>query len=83
MFLSRAVAPWFEGVLATQGYRLADLTTAIGADAGTLPGGIHGDPADRIIIATARAFGCPVLTADRKILAYATVGHLQAIDARR
>ena len=80
--LSRPVREWFEAVLAVPGFGLADLTVAIGADAGSLPGDIHGDPADRIIIATARALGCPVLTADRKILAYAAVGHLQAIDAR-
>lgn len=81
--LSRPVREWFEAVLAVPGFGLADMTVAIGADAGSLPGDIHGDPADRIIIATARALGCPVLTADRKILAYAAVGHLQAVDARR
>ena len=35
------------------------------------------------MVATARALGCPFLTADRKILDYAAAGHLQAIDARR
>jgi PIN domain nuclease of toxin-antitoxin system len=45
--------------------------------------GIHGDPADRIIMATARAHACTILTSDRKILAYAKTGHLEAIDARR
>ena len=80
--LSRPVAAWFEVVLATPGYRLAEMTTAIGADAGGL-GGIHGDPADRLLIATARALGCSLLTADRAILAYAAAGHLQAIDAHR
>ena len=81
--LSRPVAAWFEAILAAPGFSLAELTVAIGADAGTLPGSIHGDPADRLLIATARALGCPLLTADRKILDYAAAGHLQAIDARR
>ena len=81
--LSRPVAAWFEAVLAAPGFSLAELTIGIGADAGSLPGNIHGDPADRLIIATARALGCPVLTADRAILAYAAAGHVQAIDARR
>ena len=81
--LGRAVGAWFEYVLATPGFVLTPLTVPMAIDAGTLPGGIHGDPADRIIIATARALGCPVLTADRKILAYAAAGHVQAIDARR
>lgn len=81
--LSRAVYQWFEAVLSAPGFRLADMTVAMGADAGGLPGDIHGDPADRLIIATARALGCPVLTADRKILDYSKAGHVEAIDARR
>lgn len=81
--LSRPVRQWFDFVLSRPGFDLADLTVAIGTDAGTLPGDIHGDPADRLIVATARALGCPLLTADRKILAYAAAGHVQAIDARR
>lgn len=81
--LGRSVGTWFDHVLATPGFVLMPFTVAMGIDAGTLPGDIHGDPADRIIIATARALGCPVLTADHKILAYAAAAHVQAIDARR
>ena len=80
--LAKPVPQWFDQVLATPGFRIAGLTTAIGADAGSLPGAIHGDPADRLIVATARALGCPLITADRAILAYGAAGHLQTMDAR-
>lgn len=83
LVLSRPVAGWFDVVLATPGFWRAELTVAIGADAGSLPGAIHGDPADRIMIATARELGCPLMTADRKILDYANAGYVQAIDAHR
>lgn len=73
---------WFTHVVATGGFRWIALTPEIGIDAGTLPGAIHGDPADRLMIATARHLACPILTADEKILAYATAGHVAAIDAR-
>lgn len=73
---------WANAVLRTDEVELAELTASIAADAGTLPEGIHGDPADRIIVATARSLGCPLLTKDRKILDYAAAGHLKAIDAR-
>lgn len=56
---------------------------AIATDAGSLRDGIHGDPCDRIMIATARALGCALVTADEKILDYAAKGYLAAIDARR
>ncbi|WP_375404001.1 type II toxin-antitoxin system VapC family toxin [uncultured Sphingomonas sp.] len=80
--LSRHLAIWMPGVISQPGIMIAPLTPEIGMDAGLLPPGIHGDPADRIIIATARALHCPVLTADGKILRYAEAGHLHAIDAR-
>ena len=79
--LSRPIGVWFEAVMSTPGFVLAGITVAIGVDAGTLPGSIHGDPADRLIIATARAHGCPVLTSDGKILDYAKAGHVEAIFA--
>lgn len=65
------------------GPKVVPLTPVVAASAGQLAGGIHGDPADRIIIATARAHGFALLTTDEKILAYAEAGHVQAIDARR
>lgn len=83
LVLSKPLAGWFDAVLSDPGFVLATMTVAIGVDAGGLSGRIHGDPADRMIIATGRALGCPVLTADEKILAYAAAGHVQAIDARR
>ena len=80
--LGRAVGDWFDRILSSQGFILTPLTVPIAIDAGTLPGKIHGDPADRLIIATARALGCPLLTGDKKILDYAKAGRVQAIDAR-
>ena len=35
-----------------------------------LPEPLHKDPADRMIIATAKQMGCPLVTADEKILSY-------------
>ena len=55
------------------------LDGAIGIRAGQLPG-LHGDPADRIIVATALD-GHRLVTADRRILAWS--GRLERIDARR
>ena len=81
--LDMPVEKWVQGVVGSGQIIVADLAPEIAAAAGCLPGGIHGDPADRIIIATARAYRCPVLTTDRKILAYAKAGHVEATDANR
>lgn len=44
-----------------------------------LPGQVQGDPADRIVIATARRYGLKVVTRDRAILDYAARGHVLAL----
>jgi PIN domain nuclease of toxin-antitoxin system len=74
---------WMHAVLDGNGFRIEPLAPIIAIAAGSLPGDIHGDPADRLIVATARHLGCPLLTNDQKILEYAAAGFLQAIDARR
>lgn len=59
--------------------RLAPLTPQIAYDSSVLPAPFHNDPADRLLVETARTLSVPILTRDRKILDYATLGHLQAI----
>ena len=73
---------WVETALMHAAISLEPVNPVIAVDAGQLPGKIHGDPADRIIIATARFLNCPLLTTDRKILTYATQGKVEALDAR-
>src|SRR3712207_4405370 len=50
--LGRSVQQWAQAVLG-KGVILAEVTPDIAIRAGDLPGEIHGDPADRLIIATA------------------------------
>lgn len=70
---------WFARFMAGPGIKEAQLTPAIGIDASHLPGALHGDPADRLIVATARHLGMPVVTRDRRIIAYAAGGHANVI----
>jgi PIN domain nuclease of toxin-antitoxin system len=61
---------WMGAALSTTGITLLPLTPDIAIESAHLPGVIHRDPADRILIATARVHACPLITADEKILAY-------------
>ncbi len=79
--LGREVGQWIEAALALPGIRLAPIVPRIAIDSVRLPGAFHADPADRLIIATARHFETALLTADKAILAYAERGHLRAINA--
>ncbi len=70
---------WFARFMAGPGIREAPITHAIAIDASYLPGDFHADPMDRLIVATARHSGMPIVTSDRKILAYAEAGYVNAI----
>jgi PIN domain nuclease of toxin-antitoxin system len=70
---------WFAKLMALPGIKEAPITPAIAIDSSHLPGDLHGDPADRLIIATARHLGMPIITGDRRILAYAEAGFVRAI----
>lgn len=83
MKLSRPYRRWLE--VATQNGRatIHPVSPDIAFEAGMLPHYPHGDPGDRIVLATAIELNCPVITSDRRMLDYAGAGHVQAIDARR
>jgi len=70
---------WLDRVMGMHGVRLAQITSDMALAAWRLPEPIHGDPADRLIIAAARALSVPIITRDRAILDYAALGHVQAI----
>jgi PIN domain nuclease of toxin-antitoxin system len=81
--LSRSVDEWISAALRAPGVRLLELTPEIAIQSTRLPGTHHGEPADRILIASAsRVEGAKLVTADAAILRYAGAGHLRVIDAR-
>jgi len=67
--------PWMEKALSTPHIHVEPVSAEIGVDAATLPGEFHKDPADRLIVATARALDCPLLSLDEKVAAYSHVKH--------
>jgi PIN domain nuclease of toxin-antitoxin system len=70
LFLPYPVAEWFAQALAYPGIRWLELTPQIIVESTQLPGTFHRDPADQLIVATARVYQCPLVTVDTKILAY-------------
>lgn len=68
--LSLSVDSWLSGVTAVEGVVFHPVDAVIGMKSATLPGPFHKDPADRMIVATARELGAPLVTADEKIRSY-------------
>jgi PIN domain nuclease of toxin-antitoxin system len=64
---------WLEFGTVAVGLPVLPITTAVAAEAYELPGTFHDDPADRLIVATARVHKCLLLTEDSKILDYSHV----------
>jgi PIN domain nuclease of toxin-antitoxin system len=64
---------WFELALGYPGVSLLQLTPEIAIASTRLPGQFHRDPADQIIVATARVYDCPLVTSDGRILEYSHV----------
>ena len=68
--LTMPVERWIEQALAFPGVELVELTPRIAVESTQLPGEFHRDPADQIIVATARIYDIPLMTADSKLIEY-------------
>jgi PIN domain nuclease of toxin-antitoxin system len=68
--LSCSLEEWLDQALSYPGVQLIAMTPEIAIESTRLPGDFHRDPADQIIVATARVHGCSLVTSDEKILKY-------------
>lgn len=68
--LACPVEEWLDQALQYPGMQLLDLTPPIAVESTQLPGEFHRDPADQLIVATARVFHCPLVTVDARLRAY-------------
>jgi PIN domain nuclease of toxin-antitoxin system len=68
---------WFSALMAKPIIRLAPLTATVAISASFLPAPFHSDPADRLLVATAREMNIPLMTRDAQILAYGEAGNVK------
>lgn len=73
---------WIETVLQKEGVNLAPLNPRVAIQSTRLPDGVHGDPADRILIATAREYQATLVTCDGKILEFGKGKYINVFDPR-
>jgi len=59
---------WLEKAVARPLVRRHGISPAVAAELASLPDSFHRDPADRILVATARVIGATLLTRDRRII---------------
>jgi PIN domain nuclease of toxin-antitoxin system len=75
------VRTWVDQALSKPGISVAPLTPEIAIESVNLPGDLHGDPADRMLIATARVMGATLLTKDAQLIRYSRQRHVKALEA--
>jgi len=75
--LDRPLGEWINTALTFSNLVVLPISREIVLDATALPDGFRSDPADELIVATARVLGVPLLTADRKLLDYPHVALLK------
>jgi PIN domain nuclease of toxin-antitoxin system len=80
VLLSTGLYEWVRAALGGPGIELVELSPEIAINSTRLPKGMHGDPADRILVATARHRSATLVTADKAILKYSRSGHVRAVD---
>lgn len=74
--LSMDVASWLDTLSRIEAVQMVPVDSEIAVKSVQLPGDFRKDPADRIIVATARKFAAPLVSADEKIRGYP---HVRAI----
>ena len=81
--LDRDIGEWVQAAVGLTGIRVEPVSPEIAVASTRLPGSIHADPADRLIVATARHLGAVLVTDNRLLLDYAATGHLKVMKAGR
>lgn len=81
LVLQKDPRDWVREALNQPGISLVPHSAEIALDSCYLPGDLHQDPADRLIVATARIENAVVVTRDRRLLRYAKDGHVSAVRA--
>ena len=70
---------WIKHSLYRMRSQVLELSIEVATESCQLPDDFHADPADRLIVATARVHGIPLITQDKNILRYAKNGYLNVI----
>ncbi len=81
LHLNMPVEEWMQATLTLPGLKVIELELPIILDAHRLPGEFHKDPADQILVATARHHELTLLTEDKKILDYAQQCYVRACSS--
>jgi PIN domain nuclease of toxin-antitoxin system len=79
--LSQPLKAWTDTVLSLPGFTFVSLTPQVAIESSLLPPDLHADPADRLLVATARSLDAILVTHDGRIIRYGSGGHVKVMIA--
>lgn len=84
LHLESSVDAWIRQSIEIGRMHVAELTSAIALDAGSIPAASVPDPVDRMLVATARTLGVTLATRDARVIDYiARSGTGRVLDISR
>ena len=75
------IKDFLKSIVNIKGAIIKDLSPEIAAESIMLADGFHGDPADRIIVATTKVHGAVLLTRDHEVSSWAKSGDIKFLQA--
>lgn len=78
--LHQPCSQWLHECTSKPGLAIAPLSVYIAIESAEMSPNFHSDPADRLIVATARVLNAKLMTRDSKILQYAENGFVECIE---
>ena len=81
LILALPCLEWLQQAVAAANAELISLTPEVASESCQLPGAFHGDPADRIIVASARIKNLTLITRDTHILNYSRKHYVSVLKS--
>jgi len=77
--LDQPLGSWVRKFVTAKGFDTVSFTVPMAIEASAIPPRFLKDPADRFLVATARHLDIPIVTRDKRILEYASAGHVRVV----
>ena len=74
-----SIKDFLKSIEGIEGIKIVNISSDIAAESSLLADNFHGNPADRLIVATAINKGARLFTKDKQILSWSEFGHIRAV----
>ncbi|WP_342270558.1 type II toxin-antitoxin system VapC family toxin [Rickettsia endosymbiont of Orchestes rusci] len=77
--INQPIKDFLQSITNIKGLSIKNISVEVAAESSLLINDFHNDPADRLIVATAKCYNATLITRDQKILTWAKFGHIKSL----